>query len=131
MQPEYFERPLNYDPIRNVLVTRGFLSEKQAFESDRFYRDAVEFDRLGVLAQRVVSLPVCVEHEIDHEGICNADVFAFLEPLWLDVLGGPIRQDHQSILDTLSCLRCCRDHHIDISGRTLIAMSGKRVATDQ
>src|ERR1700722_11772803 len=131
MQPEYFERPLNYDPIRNVLVTRGFLSEKQAFESDRFYRDAVEFDRLGVLAERVVSLPVCAEHEIHHEGICDADVFAFLEPLWLDVFGSPIRPNHQSIFYALPRLRCCRDNHIDISGCTLIAMSGKRVVADQ
>src|ERR1700733_1935815 len=131
VQLEHFEGPLNDDPIRDVLVTHGFLGEKQAFESDRFYRDAVEFDRLGILAQRVVSLPVCVEHEIHHEGICNADVFAFLEPPWLDVFGSPIRQDHQSFLDALSRLRCCRDNHIDISGRTLIAMSGKRVAADQ
>jgi hypothetical protein len=42
----------------------------------------------------------------------------------------PIRQDHQSFLDALSRLRCCRDNYIDISGRTLIAMSGKRVAAD-
>ena len=45
--------------------------------------------------------------------------------------GSPIRQDHQSFIDALSRLRCCRDNHIDISGRTLIAMSGKRVAADQ
>jgi len=38
VQLEHFERPLNDDPIRHVLVTHGFLSEKQAFESDRFYR---------------------------------------------------------------------------------------------
>jgi len=38
------------DQIRHVLGTHGFLSEKQAFESDRFYRDAIEFDRLGILA---------------------------------------------------------------------------------
>lgn len=42
-----------------------------------------------------------------------------------------MRQDHQSVLDSLSRLRCCRDNQIDISGRTLIAMSGKRVAADQ
>jgi hypothetical protein len=50
VQLEHFERPLNDDPIRHVPVTHGFLSEKQAFESDRFYRDAIEFDRLGILA---------------------------------------------------------------------------------
>jgi hypothetical protein len=38
VQLEHFERPLNDDPIRHVHVTHGFLSEKQAFESDRFYR---------------------------------------------------------------------------------------------
>jgi len=59
MQPEHFERALNDDPIRHVLVTHGLLGEKQAFESDRFYRNPIEFDRLGVLAQRVVSLPAC------------------------------------------------------------------------
>jgi hypothetical protein len=49
VQLEHFERPLNDDPICHVLVTHGFLSEKQAFASDSFYRDAVEFDRLGIL----------------------------------------------------------------------------------
>jgi hypothetical protein len=47
MQPEHFERPLNDDPIRHVLVARALLGEKQAFESDRFYRNAIKFDRLG------------------------------------------------------------------------------------
>jgi hypothetical protein len=47
---KHFERPLNDDTIRGVLVTHGSLSEKQAFECDSFYRDAVEFDRLGILA---------------------------------------------------------------------------------
>jgi hypothetical protein len=47
VQLEHFERPLNDDAIRHVLVTQGFFSEKQAFESDRLYRDAVEIDRRG------------------------------------------------------------------------------------
>jgi hypothetical protein len=38
MQLEDFERPLNDDPIRHVFITHGFFGEKQAFESDRFYR---------------------------------------------------------------------------------------------
>jgi hypothetical protein len=67
VQLEHFERPLNDDPIRHVLVAHGFLGEKQAFESDGFHRDAVEFE---------------------------------------------------SFLDALSRLRCCRDEHIDIGGRT-------------
>jgi hypothetical protein len=50
VQLELFERPLNDDPIRHVFVTLGFLSEEQAFESDRSYRNAIELDRLGILA---------------------------------------------------------------------------------
>lgn len=73
MQPEYFERPLDDDPVGHVLVTHGFLGEKQAFESDRFYRNAIELNRLGVLAQCVVSLPVGIEHETHRYQLSRVD----------------------------------------------------------
>src|SRR5579863_766690 len=131
MRLGHLERTLNDDPISDVLVAHGFLGEKQAFESNRFNRNTIELNRLGVLAQCIVSLPVGVQHDVHDEGICNPDVLAFFEPLRLDVFGRSIRQYHQGILDTPACLQCRRNNHIDIGRRTLITMGRKRVATDQ
>jgi hypothetical protein len=71
------KRALNDDPVRHVRVAHGLFCEQQALEIDRLDRDAIEFDRLGVMMQGFVCMAVGMEQRVHHEGVGNPDVLAF------------------------------------------------------
>ncbi len=75
-----FQRPFKDESIGNVFVALGSLGTDQSFEIDGSYRYAFKINGLCILFQHLECFSAGSEHDVDHESICHADIFALLEP---------------------------------------------------
>lgn len=103
--------------------------KQKSFQIDVAHRNAFELDGFGVWPKRFSGLAIGIEQENVHDkGIGNSNIFSLFEPSRFDFLGRLIRQNQQSLFDSLSRHGRSRDHNINIGRCPLIAMRRQPIA---
>ncbi len=74
------QSPLDHNPVGGILVAHGLLRQKQAFETYGVHGNAIEIHGLTILTERIVGMPVRIEHDVDNKDIRDADIVTFLKP---------------------------------------------------
>jgi hypothetical protein len=124
-------RALNQYSVMDILVAHGLLRNQQSFQTDGLDRNAVKIDRLGVMAQYVEILSVCIEQEVDDECIGDTDILSFRKPFRFKISCGPVGQHHQCVLDPLPACTISWNKQVDIYRGPLVAVRGQCVTSDE
>jgi hypothetical protein len=62
------------------------------------------------------------QHDVHDEGICDANVLAFLKPLRLQFLRRLIGENHERVPDSFARCGSRGKHDVDVSGSAMVLM---------